>query len=130
MFVFCNSAGHVVGVAAEYHENLFGHYVLDDTAFISKVDVAKVWDTDTSIPEDFVPGKYLFNGTEFIKNDNWIEPAQDPEPPEEPETETLSQRVTSLEQQNKMLQAQLEASIQSNQLLEDCLVEMAGVVYA
>lgn len=130
MFVFCNSIGHAVGIAAEYHENLFGHYVLDDTTFISKVDVAEVWDTDTNIPDDFMPGKYLFNGTEFIKNDNWIEPTQDPEPPEEPETETLSQRVISLEQQNKTLQAQLEASIQSNQMLEDCLVEMAGIVYA
>lgn len=130
MFVFCNSTGHAVGIAAEYHENLFGHYVLDDATFISKVDVAEVLDTDTSIPEDFIPGKYLFNGTEFILNNNWIEPTQDPEPPREQDADTLSQRVSSLEQQNKTLLAQLEASIQSNQMLEDCLVEMAGIIYA
>jgi hypothetical protein len=38
--------------------------------------------------------------------------------------------IKDLEQENKVLKAQLEASIQSNQMLEDCLVEMAGVVYA
>ena len=43
---------------------------------------------------------------------------------------TPEQQIAELEQQNKTLQAQLEASIQSNQMLEDCLVEMAGVVYA
>ena len=43
-----------------------------------------------------------------------------PEPIPEPTTED---RV-------KTLEAQLEASIQSNALLEECLVEMAGIVYA
>lgn len=43
---------------------------------------------------------------------------------------TPEQQIAELERQNKTLQAQLEASIQSNQMLEDCLVEMAGVVYA
>lgn len=38
--------------------------------------------------------------------------------------------LKNLEQENKVLKAQLEASIQSNQMLEDCLVEMAGIVYA
>lgn len=38
--------------------------------------------------------------------------------------------LKDLAQENKVLKAQLAASIQSNQMLEDCLVEMAGVVYA
>ena len=38
--------------------------------------------------------------------------------------------LKNLEQENKVLKAQLEASIQSNQMLEDCLVEMAEIVYA
>ena len=38
--------------------------------------------------------------------------------------------IAALTKENKTLKAQLEASIQSNQMLEDCLVEMAGVVYA
>lgn len=41
-----------------------------------------------------------------------------------------AESIKSLEQENKLLKAQLEASIQSNQMLEDCLVEMAGIVYA
>lgn len=38
--------------------------------------------------------------------------------------------LKNLEQENKVLKAQLAASIQSNQMLEECIVEMAGVVYA
>ncbi|ODU56964.1 MAG: hypothetical protein ABT01_02965 [Clostridium sp. SCN 57-10] len=38
--------------------------------------------------------------------------------------------LTQLQEDNKLLRAQLTATIQSNQTLEDCLVEMASVVYA
>lgn len=58
------------------------------------------------------------------------EPKPEPEPEPEPEQPTWAERIEALERGNKTLQAQLEASIQSNQMLEDCLVEMAGVVYA
>ena len=58
------------------------------------------------------------------------EPEPKPEPEPEPEQPTWAERIEALERENKTLQAQLEASIQSNQMLEDCLVEMAGVVYA
>lgn len=42
----------------------------------------------------------------------------------------LSLKNTQLETENKQLTAKLEASIKSNQMLEDCLVEMAEIVYA
>ena len=58
------------------------------------------------------------------------EPKPEPEPEPEPEQPTWTERIEALERENKTLQAQLDASIQSNQMLEDCLVEMAGVVYA
>lgn len=58
------------------------------------------------------------------------EPEPVPEPKPEPEQPTWAERIEALERENKTLQAQLDASIQSNQMLEDCLVEMAGVVYA
>ena len=58
------------------------------------------------------------------------EPELEPETEPEPEQPTWTERIEALERENKTLQAQLEASIQSNQMLEDCLVEMAGVVYA
>lgn len=76
--------------------------------------------------EDTVVGDTYVNG-EWQQTGN-REPAEPPElPTPQPSTE---ERLAELEQQNKTLQAQLEASIQSNQMLEDCLVEMAGVVYA
>ena len=75
---------------------------------------------DTFVGDTYVNGEWQQTGNR--------EPTELPEPPApQPTTE---ERLAELEQQNKTLQAQLEASIQSNQMLEDCLVEMAGVVYA
>lgn len=38
--------------------------------------------------------------------------------------------VAELQQENKTLKAQVQALTESNQFLEDCLVEMAEIVYA
>lgn len=54
--------------------------------------------------------------------DNYFDPPATPAP-------STDSRVAKLEADNTMLAAQLKAVIQSNQMLEDCLVEMAGVVY-
>lgn len=75
---------------------------------------------DTVVGDTYVNGEWQLTGNR--------EPA---EPPELPTPQlTTEERLAELEKENKTLQAQLEASIQSNQMLEDCLVEMAGVVYA
>lgn len=75
---------------------------------------------DTFVGDTYVNGEWQQTGNR--------EPTEPPEPlAPQPTTE---ERLAELEKENKTLQAQLEASIQSNQMLEDCLVEMAGVVYA
>lgn len=75
---------------------------------------------DTVVGDTYVNGEWRLTGNR--------EPAEPPEPPTlQP---TTDERVEALEHENKTLQAQLEAMIQSNQMLEDCLVEMAGAVYA
>lgn len=43
---------------------------------------------------------------------------------------TYAEKLTTLETENKQLTSKLEASIKSSQMLEDCLVEMAEIVYA
>lgn len=43
---------------------------------------------------------------------------------------TYAEKLAALEEENKQLSSKLEAAIQSNQMLEDCLVEMAEIVYA
>lgn len=43
---------------------------------------------------------------------------------------SLAQENDQLHKQLKTTQSQLDASIQSNSVLEECLIEMAGVVYA
>ena len=40
------------------------------------------------------------------------------------------ERVAALEAENKELTAKLAAAVESGAMLEDCNVEMAGVVYA
>ena len=99
-------------------------------------------------PEEFLPEFYkegklvhgfvdltIENG--YVTGCTWNEEAYqaylkahpEVENPPEPEP-TPEERLAALERENKTLQSQLEASIQSNQMLEDCLVEMAGIVYA
>lgn len=44
--------------------------------------------------------------------------------------QTDSERITSLEAENKILKTQLQAQSESHDFLEDCITEMAQVVYA
>lgn len=73
----------------------------------------------------------------YVTGCTWNEEAYQAYLAEHPEVEsppkpepTPEERLAALERENKALQSQLAASIQSNQMLEDCLVEMAGIVYA
>lgn len=43
---------------------------------------------------------------------------------------TPEERITALETENKTLKAQLTASAENSQFIEDCIAEMAAVVYA
>ena len=43
---------------------------------------------------------------------------------------TYAEKLAAIEAENKQLTSKLDAAIQSNQMLEDCLVEMAEIVYA
>ena len=53
------------------------------------------------------------------------EPYSPPPPPP-----TTEERVTALETDNKLLKQQLQAASDQNDFLEDCIAEMAGIVYA
>ena len=43
---------------------------------------------------------------------------------------TIDERVTTLEADNDLLKQQLKAASDQNDFLEDCIAEMAGIVYA
>jgi hypothetical protein len=45
-------------------------------------------------------------------------------------TPTMDERVTELEDENAMLKAQINAQSEQIDFYEDCIVEMAAVVYA
>lgn len=89
--------------------------------------------TDVQIAEEGIEVGMLYN-KESDKFSKPVEPEPKPEPEPEPEPEpgepTWTERVESLETENKQLTSKLDAAIQSNQMLEDCLVEMAEIVYA
>nr|DAZ00864.1 MAG TPA: JAKMIP CC3 domain [Caudoviricetes sp.] len=43
---------------------------------------------------------------------------------------TIDERVTTLESENDLLKQQLKAASDQNDFLEDCIAEMAEIVYA
>ena len=43
---------------------------------------------------------------------------------------TIEDRVTTLESENDLLKQQIKAASDQNDFLEDCIAEMAGIVYA
>ena len=43
---------------------------------------------------------------------------------------TIDERVTTLESENDLLEQQVKAASDQNDFLEDCIAEMAGIVYA
>ena len=57
-------------------------------------------------------------------------PGTMPEPEPAPEPPTTEERLNSLESDNKLLKQQLQAASDQNDFLEDCIAEMAGIVYA
>lgn len=61
------------------------------------------------------------------KTGTWAEPQPDPDL--EP-TPTTDERVAALENENAMLKAQVSAQSDQMDFYEDCIAEMATVVYA
>lgn len=47
-----------------------------------------------------------------------------------PPPPTIDERVTTLESDNNLLKQQLKAASDQNEFLEDCIAEMAEIVYA
>ena len=43
---------------------------------------------------------------------------------------TIDERVATLESENDLLKQQIKAASDQNDFLEDCIAEMAGIVYA
>lgn len=61
------------------------------------------------------------------KTETWAEPQ--PEPDLEP-TPTTEERLAALEAENKLLKEQVSAQADQAEFYEDCIAEMATVVYA
>ena len=61
---------------------------------------------------------------------SWI-PGEIPGPEPEPEpVKPIDDRVTELEVENKLLTAQIDAQSDQLDFYEDCIAEMASIVYA
>lgn len=51
-------------------------------------------------------------------------------PPPEPEPPTTDERLEKLENENKLLREQVSAQADQAEFYEDCIAEMAAIVYA
>ena len=51
-------------------------------------------------------------------------------PPPEPEPPTTEERVAKLEAENKLLREQMSAQADQAEFYEECIAEMAAIVYA
>lgn len=88
------------------------------------------------IPEDMECENFPFGEIEVAEIDGvltvtkWTA-GEMPEPEPEPEpSPTVAERVTALEEENTLLKAQIAAQSEQMDFYEECIVEMASVVYA
>lgn len=85
------------------------------------------------IPEDMeIPETFPFVGVEATNGVvTALTPGTVPEPQPEPEpTPTVDERVAKLESENKLLKEQVSAQADQAEFYEDCIAEMAAIVYA
>lgn len=83
-------------------------------------------------PEMAIPSTYPFVDIEVedgvvVAITAGVVPEPEPEPEPEP---TVDERVTALEAENKLLKEQVAAQADQAEFYEDCIAEMAAVVYA
>lgn len=83
-------------------ENIIENIIVADEEFASSIG-AKEWYDGAAIGDTYSP----------------------PAPPP-----TIDERVTTLESENDLLKQQLKAASDQNDFLEDCIAEMAEIVYA
>lgn len=75
-------------------------------------------------------GEYYINLTINKTADEVYQESLVPIEPDPDETEVLTNKISNLESENKLLKAQIQATISNQEFLENCLIEMAMTVYA
>lgn len=83
-----------------------------DSGFAASIAAIKA-DEDTHIGDIFLNGSWIKNRS----------PEETPGPPQNPQSFEL------LQSENKLLKAQLRAQTERSDFIEDCIAEMATVVY-
>lgn len=81
--------------------------------------------------ENFPFGEVVVEEIDGVMTVTKWTPGTIPEPEPEPDPEpTTEERVAALEDENAMLKAQITAQSDQMDFYEDCIVEMASIVYA
>lgn len=70
-----------------------------------------------SLPEDYEADKYLYVGGEFVLNPDYVLP-------------DISPTTEELAKENEMIKAQIQAQSDQMDFYEECIIEMAEIVYA
>lgn len=95
-----------------------------------KITVPNGW---AVIPEDMeIPETFPFVGVEVQDGVvTALTPGTVPEqPPEEPSADPVTERLAALESENKLLKEQVSAQADQAEFYENCIAEMAEIVYA
>ena len=70
-----------------------------------------------TLPEDYADGKYLYIDGEFVLNPDYVPP-------------DISPTTEELAKENEMMKAQIQAQSDQMDFYEECIIEMAEIVYA
>lgn len=82
---------------------------------------------DVAIPETFPFVDIQVEGSKIVNMTAGVVPDPEPEPEPAP---AVDERVAKLESENKLLKEQVSAQADQAEFYEDCIAEMAAVVYA
>ena len=110
-----------IPVEQRYSAEFLEHCIAVEDSVVEAIEAGSKYDPESGtfyVPEPPLPPSVDENTDQPIN-------------PEAGEThKTYAEKLAALEAENKQLTSKLNAAIQSNQMLEDCLVEMAEIVYA
>ena len=129
-YLYLDSNSMLQEIISEYADSFPGIPITDrySSEFLSHCIIR----TEERLKEEGIALGMLYDA----ETDTFTKPPTPPapEPPPEPEPEpgqpTWTERIKSLEAENKLLKEQISAQADQAEFYENCIAEMAAVVYA
>ena len=127
VYVLCDSESRVLRLEGEYSlpDDLTGWVLIDEGEPCDRLNLAQSHYLDKPLYDGAIPRYKLVDGKAVERTAEEIEAdkAKLPKP-------VIPKTNAELEQENKLLKAQLNAATERSDFIEDCIAEMAMQVYA